>query len=152
MPGKSAKPRGRPFEKGKCPNPGGRGRGVRNRSTLVAEVLLDKYREPLMQKSVDLALGGDGMLLRFWLDRMVPPVREHLVRFEMPTLRTAEDALRAHAAVVAAVAVGEITIGEAAEFTKLVESFTKLVEAADLEQRVKDLEAREYAQKFKTKN
>jgi hypothetical protein len=53
------KPRGRPFEKGRSGNAGGRRRGSRNKATLAAAALLAGESEALTRKAVEMALGGD---------------------------------------------------------------------------------------------
>ena len=71
-----------------------------------------------------------------------PPRRERSVRFQLPTLRSAADAASAMAALTAGVAAGEITPGEAAEFSKLVEAYIKALEAGEFDQRLRAVEAR----------
>jgi hypothetical protein len=67
------KQRGRPFEKGKSGNPGGRPKGSRNAATLALEILLDGQAQALTQKAIDLALTGDIPAPRLCLDRILPP-------------------------------------------------------------------------------
>ena len=47
-------------------------------------------------------------------------------------MKTTSDAAKAMAAIVAVVAAGNITLGEAAELAKLVETFVKAVEHSEL--------------------
>ena len=72
--------RGRPFEKGRSGNPGGRRRGSRNRTTLAAAVLLEGQSEALTRKAVELALAGDPVALRLCIERILPVCRERAVR------------------------------------------------------------------------
>jgi hypothetical protein len=74
-----------------------------------------------------------------------PPRRERSVRFTLPALRSAEDAAGAMASITAAVAIGEITPGEAAELSKLVEAYVKAIEASDFDQRLRAIEGRNRA-------
>lgn len=129
--------RGRPFQTG---NPG-RPKGSRNRTTRAMEALLEGEAEPLTRKAVELALAGDMTALRLCLDRLMPPRRDRHVAFALPKLEAAADAVQASAALVEAVAKGELTPSEAAELSKLVEGFTRAVEAHDHEQRLERLEA-----------
>jgi hypothetical protein len=46
------------------------------------------------------------------------------------------------ASITAAVAGGEITPGEAAELSKLVEAYVKAIEASEFDQRLRALETR----------
>src|SRR5271169_2371069 len=50
--------RGRPFEKGRSGNPGGRRRGSRNKATLAAAALLAGESEASTRKAVEMALAG----------------------------------------------------------------------------------------------
>jgi hypothetical protein len=107
----AATTRGRPFAKG---NPG-RPKGARHRTTRAAEILLDGEAEALTRKAIDLAQAGDTIALRLCLERIVPPRRERTLRFALPPLQSAADAPAAMAAIVAAAAAGNITLGEAAD-------------------------------------
>src|SRR5271165_4210396 len=53
-----ARARGRPFEKGRSGNPGGRRRGSRNKATLAAAGLLAGESEASTRKAVEMALAG----------------------------------------------------------------------------------------------
>jgi hypothetical protein len=56
--------------------------------------------------------------------------RQRSVRLELPALRSEIDAARAIASITAAVATGEITPGEAAEVSRLVETYLKAINAS----------------------
>jgi hypothetical protein len=127
---------GRPFQKG---NPG-RPIGARHAATLAAEALLDGQAEALTQKAIEGALGGDNVALRLCLERIVPPRRERPVRLALPTLKVAEDAAAAMAAITVAVAEGELSLGEAESAAKLVELFVRSIEAGEFDRRIKSLE------------
>ena len=131
------RPRGRPFTKGASGNPAGKRPGTRNRATLAAEVLLDGEAETLTRKAIELAKQGDITALRLCLDRVLPPRRERPVQFRLPVLQNASDAARATAAIVDAVAAGDLTAYEAAELGKLVEAFVRSIAAAEFDQRIR---------------
>ena len=59
LPKPPGRARGRPFEKGRSGNPGGRRRGSHNKATLAAAALLAGESEALTRKAVEMALGGD---------------------------------------------------------------------------------------------
>ena len=61
--------------------------------------------------------------------------------FALPKLEAAADAVKATAALVEAVARGDITPAEAAELSKLVEGFIRAVEVHDIQIRLERLEA-----------
>lgn len=118
-------------------NPG-RPAGARHKATLAAEALLDGEAEALTRKAIEAALGGDGAALRLCMDRIVPPRRERPVRFTLPPLKSADDGASAMAAITAAVAEGELSLGEAESAAKVVELFVRSLEAG---RRLRALEA-----------
>ena len=107
---------------------------------MAAEALLDGQAETLTQKAIDAALAGDNIALRLCLDRIVPPRRDRPVKFALPPLEKAEDAAAAMAAITAAVADGELSLGEAESAAKLVELFVRSLEAGEFDRRIKALE------------
>ena len=129
--------RGRPFLPG---NPG-KPKGTRHRATLAAEALLDGEAEAITRKAIELAKAGDTVAMRLCMDRIVPARKDRPVPFTLPKLETAADALAATAALVEAVAAGQLTPSEAAELSKLVEGFGKAFELHDVQQRLERLEA-----------
>ncbi|MBU6526385.1 hypothetical protein OGR47_05090 [Methylocystis sp. MJC1] len=131
-----ARTRGRPFEQG---NPG-RPRGARNRATLAAEALLDGEAEALTRRAIELALAGDGPALRLCLERLVPARRDRPVYLALPAIETASGVSRAMAAILAAVAAGDVTPSEAEAVSKLVETHLRALEATEFERRLKALE------------
>ena len=58
----------------------------------------------------------------------------------MPQMEKAADAVAAGAAIVEAVAAGELTPGEANELMKIVESYTRTLQVFDFEDRLERLE------------
>ena len=60
---------------------------------------------------------------------------------DLPRLDSAADAVKASAAIVAALSAGELTPGEAAELGKLVASHVTALSALDFEKRLAQLEA-----------
>ena len=52
----------------------------------------------------------------------------------------AKDAVNASAAIVAAVAAGDLTPSEAAELSKLVDSYSRTLQAVEFEERISKLE------------
>jgi hypothetical protein len=60
----------------------------------------------------------------------------------MPALRSAADAASVMAALTAGVAAGDVTPGEAAELSRLVEAYAKVLEASVFDQRLRVVEDR----------
>jgi hypothetical protein len=134
------KQRGKPFPPGKSGNPLGRPRGARNQATLAAEALLDGEARELTRKAISLAKSGNLAALRICLERILPPRRDRPLTFEMPRLEKAEDAAKAIGAIAAAIACGELTISEAAEVSKVIETFVHALEATELDRRLRAVE------------
>src|SRR5579859_3886440 len=128
------------FAKGQSGNPAGRPQGSRNATTLALETLLDGQARALTQKAIDLALAGDLTALRICLDRILPPRKDRPVTFSFPVITSISEAANTMSAVLTAVAAGEITPAEAAEISKLVDTYVKAVEATDLSERIEKLE------------
>jgi hypothetical protein len=104
--------------------------------------LLDGEAENLTRKAIELAKAGDLTALRLCLERIAPARKDRPVQFALPKLETAADAVKATAAIVEAVAAGDLTPGEASELSKVVDAFTRAVEAHEFEERLTRLEQR----------
>jgi hypothetical protein len=128
------------FKPGQSGNPAGRPRGSRHSVTIAVEQMLEGEAEALTRKAIDLALAGDMTALRLCLDRIAPARKDRPVAFALPTLAQAADAAKASAAIVEAVAVGELTPSEAGDLSRIIEGFTRTLEATELEQRIERLE------------
>jgi len=134
-----ANTRGRPFGPG---NPG-KPVGARNRATMAAAALLDGEAEALTRTAIEKALEGDTVALRICLERLVPPRKDVPITFELPAVENAADTVRASAAVLTAVAAGEITPDEAGRVMTLLTAHKSIVEVGDLAARVAALEEKE---------
>jgi len=129
------------FVAGQSGNPAGRKPGTRNRRTVLIQAMLEDEGEAVARRVIEAALGGDMIAARLVLERIVPPRRERAVAFGLPPLRSAADMGAAMAAIAEAAAAGEIMLGEAAEFAKLLETFSRVLETTDFERRLRLLEA-----------
>jgi hypothetical protein len=133
----AANTRGKPFQPGNS----GRLKGTRNKATLALEALLDGEAEAVTRKAVEMALDGDTTALRLVMDRIMPPRKDRPVMFALPKLETPADAVKASAALVEAVASGDLTPSEADDLSRLVERFVRAVETTDILERLESLEA-----------
>src|SRR5215831_6273467 len=73
-------------------------------------------------------------------DRIAPPRKDRPVPFELPPVSSAADAAKAAAALLEAVAVGDLTPSEASELGKLIEAYVKALEGTDFAERLDKLE------------
>jgi hypothetical protein len=120
-------------------NPG-KPRGARHKATQAALALLEGEADALTRRAVEVALSGDVSALRLCLERIAPPRRDAPVEFALPRMESAKDAAQAAAAVLEAVAAGELTPTEGAHLMGLVESYRRTLETTELEARVVALE------------
>ena len=130
------------FKPGQSGNPAGRPKGARHATTLAVEALLQGEHEKLTRAAIDKALEGDTTALRLCLDRIAPARRDSPVSFSLPAVETAQDAVTASSALLAAVAGGEVTPDEAGRVMSLLSAHKTLVETYDLERRITELEAK----------
>ncbi len=131
--------RGRPFAKGN--RPAGRRPGSRNNKTLAAAVLLEGEAEALTRLAVDRAFAGDPTAMRLCIERILPPCRERMVKFPLPSIESAADIAPTMKAVTSALAGGVITPGEAGTIAAVVNTFVRAIETSDFERRLKIVEA-----------
>lgn len=127
---------------GQSGNPAGKPRGARHKTTLLAEKLMQDDAEAVVNAVLTAAKGGDMTAARIVLDRLSPARRDNPVAFPLPTIESAGDAAGAMAAILAAVASGEVTPGEAETIGKLIETHIRALEASEFERRLQELEAR----------
>ena len=138
----AGKQRGKPFPKGRSGNPSGKPKGARHKTTLLAEKLMQDDAENIVNAVLTAARDGDMTAARIVLDRILPARRDNPVTFALPKIKRPADAVAASAAILAAVADGRLTPGEALEVSKLIEGFVKTLEVAELEERLAELEER----------
>src|SRR6516162_11941111 len=124
------------FAKGVSGNPAGRPAGSRNSATLACEALLEGQAEALPQKAVDMALAGDTVALKIWIDRIYPARKDRPVTFALPPINTARDAADVMSSVMNAVAAGQLTPADASELSKVVACTVKSFEAAEFADRL----------------
>src|SRR6201993_990016 len=132
---------GRPFQKGQSGNLAGRPPGSRNRTTLVAEALLEGEAQALTRKAIQLALAGDTTALRLCLERVVPQRKSRAVAFDLPRIDRVEDLAGAIGSIVEEVAGGRLHLDEGAALVGMLESKRRAMETVDLEKRLRTLEA-----------
>ena len=129
-----------PFQQGQSGNPAGRPRGSRNKASILLRDLLDGESTAITRKAIELAKDGDIAAIRICMERLVPPRKSDPVVFDLPRLDTAADAVAALSALVAAVATGDLTPSEAADLTKVVDSYVLTLATAGFEERLAKLE------------
>lgn len=130
------------FQPGQSGNPAGKPLGARHKTTLLAEKLMADDAEAIVKKIVEAAKAGDMTAARLVLDRIAPARKDCHVTFGLPKIKTPSDAITANAAILKAVADGELTPDEAASVSRLIEGHIKIIEVADIDERLRQLEGR----------
>ena len=137
------KPRGpgRRFKPGQSGNPAGRTAGTRPKALLALDALGEGRATDIVTAMADLAAKGDTTAAQIILSRVWPARKGRPTPLTLPTVTTAADTTAALAAVVAAVASGELTPDEAQAVAGVLETHLRSVETQDLEARIAALEA-----------
>ena len=122
----------------------GRPKGSRNKSTLIFDAIGHEGIEDVIRMVKEEAhekrsLRAANMLLaRAW-----PRVRARAqaVEVDLPPVESAEGIVQAHAALIAAVAAGEVTPEEATTLAALLDSQRRALETYDLAKQIQALKA-----------
>jgi hypothetical protein len=124
--------RGRPFAKG---NPG-RKPGSKNKTTLIGQALLKEAEEQLLRKAIEMAKAGDGPMLKFLLDRILPKER----CIELPAPDHDCDPVERCEAIVDAVSAGRITPNEAASLVTVAGGHARIIDLSEVDERLEAIE------------
>jgi Family of unknown function (DUF5681) len=123
------------FQKGQSGNPAGRPRGSRNKATVLMEGLLEGEAEAIARKAIEMAKGGDMAAIRMCMDRLAPARRGTAISCELPPVETSGGAAAAMAAIIAAVAAGDVTPAEAASLARVIDRYMFARSLAEFEHR-----------------
>ena len=97
-----------------------------NKTTLATQALLEEEAEALTRKAIELAKAGNPVALRLCLQRLLPPPpQDRTVNFSMPKMEGPHYLFTAIAAILEAVAQGELTPGEGQTLTTILETYLK---------------------------
>jgi hypothetical protein len=129
------------FQKGCSGNRKGRPKGRRNRLTEMSDHVAPEDLSKIIVSVVDRAKRGSLQAAKAIFDYCLEPrPRDPVASFALPKLKTAEDAVRAIAAIAKAAADGELSPAEAKDMADLVTRFVAAVEASEFEARLAALE------------
>jgi hypothetical protein len=142
VPDKSGRNPDGTFGRNNTANLAGRPKGSLNKATLLAQALIDGEGEQIVRKTLELAKAGDGAALKIVMDRLIPPRKDRHLQFPLLPISDAQSAAAAMSTLIDAVGNGELSASEADGLAGLVERRAKLSELAEIEARLKALEAR----------
>jgi hypothetical protein len=128
------------FQKG---NTQGRGRpqGSRNKATIALQKLLDGLGESITKKCALMALQGDPGAMRLCMDRLIPPRKDHAVRFQLPPVTTADEVAAAVSLILQEVSCGQLTPAEGEMIANILEARRRVIATAEHEARILALES-----------
>ncbi len=129
------------WPKGVSGNPDGRPKGAKNKTTLMAQALLDGEAEAITRKCVELAKNGRPVALKLCLERILPPVKERTIQLDLQGLRNLAEVIQAMGQIFEQVADGRIGPQEGSTLMGMLATTQKAFETVQLEQRIAALEA-----------
>jgi len=103
--------------------------------------MLDGHGEAITRKCALLALKGDPTALRLCMERLIPPRKEHPVKFKLSTVTTAAEVAAAVDAVLQDVARGQLTPVEGQVIAVILEGRRKAIQTEEHEARIRALES-----------
>ena len=130
------------WKKGESGNPTGKPAGVRNKATVMVQSIMERGAQEIAEAVVGLAKEGDLSAARLVLERLLPPAKERPIALTLPDTGSAEGIAQAQAAILHAVAAGDLLPGEGTALAGIVEARRKAVETLQLEQRITALETK----------
>jgi hypothetical protein len=104
-----------------------------------AQAQFDGRANALVSKAVDMALRGDAAALRLCIERILPARKESPLFFNLAAVRSAAGAESLMAAVIEAMARGDLTPSQAAQMARPIDVFVRTSIAAAIERDLADL-------------
>lgn len=128
------------FKKGKSGNPRGKPKGARHKASLMAEMLFETEIEAICHNVINQAKEGNIQAAKIILDRLLPPKKDRPIKFNLPMISSAADALEASRLICHAVGNGEITPLEGESLSKIVEIHAKNIDLFNFGMRLEVIE------------
>lgn len=101
---------------------------------------MEEGADAIARKVADRAKEGDISDARLVIERLVPVAKERPIFLALQETGSAEGIAQAQAAILQAVAAGDLLPGEAATLAGIVEARRKAIETQELEARITVLE------------
>jgi hypothetical protein len=120
-------PKGKPFEVGNTMGHG-RPRGSHNKSTKFAKLIEDQS-ESVIWKFQALALQGDRMALKLYMEWLLRHAKPSSTRILMPEVKTAGDLPAAWNCLIKHVSAGRISVDDGRVIAQMLEGWTRSFQA-----------------------
>jgi hypothetical protein len=127
------------FQPGQSGNPSGKTKGAKDKRTALRE-MLQPHAKALMDVAVGMAKQGDTAALKLCLDRLMPPIREERIHVTVPKITGPDDCTVAQAAVLNAVANGEMLPSEGSVLSGLIDAQRRAYETTHLAKQLADIQ------------
>lgn len=128
------------FKPGQSGNPNGRPKGGTDKRNNIRD-LLKPHAKELIELAVNIAKMGDTAALKLCLDRVVAPIREDHIFVTVPKIAGPDDCIVAQAAVLNAVAAGEMLPGEGQVLSGLIDAQRRAYETSTMARQLQDIQA-----------
>lgn len=130
------------FKTGVSGNPTGRPKGTGSRQQIFSN-LVEPHKEALFETAINLALGGNEVMLRLFLERMLPSrPTDDAVILQMPIThdnKVSGLSIRGEA-ILQAVSAGEITPDQGKTIMAIIDTQRKNIETSELSIRLHEIE------------
>ncbi len=127
------------FLPGQSGNPSGKPKGAKDKRVALRE-MLQPHAKALMDVAVGMAKLGDTAALKLCLDRILAPIREERIYVTVPKISGPDDCTTAQAAVLNAVACGEMLPSEGQVLSGLIEAQRRAYETTTLAKQLQDIQ------------
>jgi hypothetical protein len=127
------------FQPGVSGNPTGKPKGAKDKRTALRQLLVP-HQEKLVETLIAFAEAGDMSAMRIVMDRLMPPLREEPIHVTIPKITNADDCTKAQAAVLNAVAAGEMLPGEGQVLSGLINAQRLAYETTHLAKQLADIQ------------
>jgi Family of unknown function (DUF5681) len=124
------------FQKGHSGNPKGRPKGKKNKSTLLAQSLLENDVEAICTRLLIEAKKGNIQAIKIVMDRILPARKELPIALDLPEIKTPTDLLNAISVITSAVGSGIISPSEGEALSRIIDINLKAVALQDFEKRL----------------
>jgi hypothetical protein len=104
------------------------------------EQLNEGQAEQLINKTIELAMGGNVRCLGILLDRIWPARKGAPIALDFPPIKSPQDVLDVLAALLTAVGEGRLSPEEALALSQVAQQLVKAIEQQDVLNRLADLE------------
>lgn len=129
------------FPKNTSGCPSGRPKGIVDKRAALRK-LLDPHAHALIEKVIELALGGDTHAMRLCIERLIPKVKSETVEFSLPDLdmTKTDSLLTIGAEILRSVSSHNLTPEQGKILSDIVEAQRKNIEMSDLAIRITEVE------------